>query len=343
LSPTWLDRRGRPMVRRSVTSPDRTPTSDSSRHCRNVSDPTVSIVVPVYNRPDYLRVAVASVLRQTCADWEMILADDGSSEETCAYLRSLDDPRISVLWLGHTGVPAAVRNAAIRRARGRYIAFLDSDDLWEPTKLAAQLEAMRASPGCRWSYTAPGLIDPEGRRLSRDGHAPWIGYTADIVERLLRHQAQVATPAVMVERSLIAEVGGFDEQQRFAEDHDLWIRLALANTVVAVPELLTVVRIGKRVSIGLDRIAAYEGWVRLYARLATSLPVRRWRALARRRYLERIVVLARLYAEAGRTRKAWAALARGARAGWWRPIWCWRAARAAGRIAVVSRPPEPAL
>src|ERR1700754_463468 len=89
--------------------------------------PAVSVVLPTYNRPDYLREAMASVFAQTLDDWELIVADDGSDEETKAYLRGIDDPRVTVLWLAHSGTPSMGRNAAIRQARGDYVAFLDSD------------------------------------------------------------------------------------------------------------------------------------------------------------------------------------------------------------------------
>lgn len=299
-------------------------------------EPTVSVIIPVYDRTDYLRMAVRSVVDQTYADWELILADDGSSEDTRAYLQSLDDPRMTVLWLAHTGVPAAVRNAGLRRARGRYVAFLDSDDRWEPTKLAAQIEGLKAAPRCRWIYTMPGLMDPDARPLSRDGHALFIPYTTDIVERVLTHEAQIAIPSIMAERSLVTEIGGLDERQRFAEDHDFIVKLALASEVAVVNEPLTVIRIGKRVSIGLDRIGAYEGWVTFYGRLATSLPDARHRALARRECAERAVTLARLYAGAGRTRDAWRALSTGARSGWRYPAWWWRATKTAARITLRS-------
>src|SRR5690242_3143691 len=99
--------------------------------------PSVTVILPTYNRCGYAREAVASVLAQDFDDWELIIADDGSDRETRAFLDGLSDPRIVVILLPHSGRPSRVRNAAIARARGRYLAFLDSDDCWERTKLAA--------------------------------------------------------------------------------------------------------------------------------------------------------------------------------------------------------------
>src|ERR1700733_11251308 len=104
--------------------------------------PVVSIILPTFNRQEYLVPAIESVLAQTFEQWELIIADDGSADATRRYLQSLADPRIEVMLLEHTGKPCVISNLAIRRARGQYIAFLDSDDLWLPEKLAAQLSSL---------------------------------------------------------------------------------------------------------------------------------------------------------------------------------------------------------
>src|SRR5260221_147392 len=121
--------------------------------------PLVSIIVPTFNRVKYLRVAVDSVFAQTFEDWELIIADDGSDADTMAYLRTLADvPRVKLLRLSHTGNPPAVRNAALREATAEYIAFLDSDDVWMPEKLEAQLMSLRSHPVRRWSYTGCVMV-----------------------------------------------------------------------------------------------------------------------------------------------------------------------------------------
>jgi glycosyltransferase involved in cell wall biosynthesis len=292
-----------------------------------VTEPTVSIILPVYNRLGVLQQAIGSALGQTYDDWEMIVADDGSGNETRAYLRALSDPRISVLWLSHNGMPARVRNAAIKGARGRYLAFLDSDDIWSPTKIERQIELLGRRPECRWCYTALDLVDPDGRKVMPHAYAPWLQYEGDVVERLLRLEAHVAAPSVLVERTLVAEVGGFDENQRFGEDYDMWIRLAVRSPVAVVPEPLTTVRTGGARHLSSDRIGAYEGWVRLYGKHAVSLPTPVLRAIARRRRAESVLVLAGLHATAGRARIAWWTLLRGA-------PWNWRAAKTAVRAGL---------
>src|SRR5438128_1621108 len=115
--------------------------------------PKVSVVLPTYNRRPLLREAVDSVVGQSFSDWELILVDDGSTDDTRAYFKELTDPRVSRVFLPHSANRSAVRNAGIARARGEWIAFLDSDDLWAPEKLTRQVEALAADSSKRWSCT----------------------------------------------------------------------------------------------------------------------------------------------------------------------------------------------
>jgi glycosyltransferase involved in cell wall biosynthesis len=207
-----------------------------------MSGPAVSIILPTFNRLEFLRPAIDSVFAQTFVDWDLIIADDGSAEQTRAYLRTLmSRPRVKVIWLPHTGNAAAVRNAALREAEGEYIAFLDSDDLWRPTKLERQFAALRSSASCRWSYTGYDRIGETGE-LIYPGAKPMVPYRGAIFEQLLTLEAEVSTPAVVVERRLLAQVGGFDEEQLLWEDYDLWLRLALHSDIDLIDEPLTRLR-----------------------------------------------------------------------------------------------------
>jgi glycosyltransferase involved in cell wall biosynthesis len=205
--------------------------------------PVVSIILPTFNRLKYLRPAIDSVFAQTLEDWELLIADDGSDEETRAYLRGLDSlHRVKLIWLSHSGNPSAVRNAALREARGDYIAFLDSDDVWLPLKLERQVDALRASNNCRWIYTGYVRIDDAGAAETNPGTKPWIPYRGAISEHLLRLEAAVATAAVLVEHRLLAQVGGFDEELLLFEHYDLWLRLAAHSEVELIDEPLTCLR-----------------------------------------------------------------------------------------------------
>src|ERR1041384_7078965 len=103
------------------------------------SDPLVSVVIPTFNRARYLREAIDSVLNQTYPYWELIIVDDGSTDETQSTLETLADARVHVLRRPHEGNVARARNVGLEQAQGRYVAFLDSDDRWMPSKLQFQV------------------------------------------------------------------------------------------------------------------------------------------------------------------------------------------------------------
>ena len=300
-----------------------------------MSDPTISVIVPAYNRLGHLQSAVASVLAQTCADFELLIADDGSAEPTRAWLAQLADARVRVLTLPHTANPAIARNAAIRVARGHYVAFLDSDDVWTSDKLARQ-SALMAERGCGWSYTQCGRIDADGRAASWSGVLPWRAFEGDIVEPLLTMHALIALPTVMAERALIESVGGFDEQQRFAEDYDLWLRLALRAKVCAFADRLTMVRVHTD-NFSQDRLGAHLGWLQLYGKMIELVPGAHLRRVCRRRRAAAGLTVAAIQARSGQKRMALRTLAQSARDGWTDPRWWPRAARASVRLILPAR------
>src|SRR5579872_3241081 len=206
--------------------------------------PAVSIVLATFNRLQLLRSSVDSVLSQTFGDWELIIADDGSDEPTKRFLESLEKPgRVRVLWLDHSGRPAVARNAALREARGEYVAFQDSDDLWLPRKLEAQVDSLRRNPDRAWSHTKYQLVDLAGAPIAwarRTGGWPTPG--GWILDQLIRGETVIALPSVVASRRLLQRVGGFDERLNDTEDYELWLRLARCSEIDAVDELLTLVR-----------------------------------------------------------------------------------------------------
>jgi glycosyltransferase involved in cell wall biosynthesis len=203
----------------------------------------VSIIVPTFNRLEFLQPAIDSIFAQTFADWELIIADDGSAEPTQAYLRTLAcKPRVKVVRLAHTGNLSAVRNAALREATGEFVAFLDSDDLWMPMKLQRQIETLRSHLGCRWSYTGYMRIDASGALSPTPGYERRVRHRGAILEHLLVNAVDIWTPAVMAERRLVAQVGAFDEELPLYEDYDLWLRLASQSEIQLIDEPLICVR-----------------------------------------------------------------------------------------------------
>jgi glycosyltransferase involved in cell wall biosynthesis len=207
-----------------------------------MTQPVISIIMPTFNRLQFLRPAVDSVFAQTFTEWELIIGDDGSGPETSAYLQGLDDPRVTVLWLPHTGKPSVVSNIALREARGEFVAFLDSDDLWLPKKLEAQLESLRKHPERKWSYTKFAVVDALSRPIVAARIRDWPTPTGWILEKLLEEETVIAQPSVVVSRRLLERLGAFDEELVMCYDDELWFRLAAHSQIDGIDEPLTLIR-----------------------------------------------------------------------------------------------------
>jgi glycosyltransferase involved in cell wall biosynthesis len=297
------------------------------------SRPTVSAIIPSYNRTQYLAASIASVVDQTYPDWELVIADDGSGAETRAYLRGLAHPNIRVIELPHCGNPARVRNAAIAAARGRYVAFQDSDDIWKPRKLELQIAALAAQNAARWTFADRDRVDSDGRPLEDARRAHPVLRDGWIFAPLLRLDFAAAMPTVMAERALLEEIGGFDEDLPFGEFHDLCLRLALASPAVAVREPLCSVRVHSE-HYSADHAASLRSWIRLYEKYARLAPLAELRAHSARM---RAMTAARLAAHHGRMGATHDALAvtRSALPFSWRyPQWWWRSMKTFARPAI---------
>jgi glycosyltransferase involved in cell wall biosynthesis len=245
--------------------------------------PAVSVIVPTFNRLKYLRPAIESIFNQTYSDWELLIADDGSEEATREYLRKLSDlPKVRVIWMSHTGVPAAVRNAALREAGGKYVAFLDSDDLWDSRKLEAQLAVMQTHSLCQWSYTAFTNVDEFGVALPTEIQRRWVPCDGEIFERMLRAEVSLRTPCVLADRRLLVEVGGFDESIHSGEDIDLWYRLALRSDIAVINEPLVKIR-SHRENHSANWSSAYVGQDHTFTKLQRLVDLPRRDMLRRER------------------------------------------------------------
>ncbi|HEY4210169.1 MAG TPA: glycosyltransferase family A protein [Steroidobacteraceae bacterium] len=297
-----------------------------------MASPAVSVILPTYNRLQYLRPAVDSVLAQTFPDWELIIADDGSDAQTLDYLRSVAfHPQVRLLTLPHTGNPSVVRNAALREAHGEYVAFLDSDDLWLPRKLEVQIGTHRAFPKRRWSYTALLRIGESGEVLSAERGRRRPTPEGVIFDSLLTLEAAVVTPGVVVHRTLMTEVGGFDEEQPFFEEYDLWLRLNLRSEVSAIAEPLVLVRNHDQ-HYSADRVGVYNARFRLLDKFEALVPGTRFAAILSTERAKTAGALALVHAAAGHRRSALRMLWR-SRQFAWRSRSGWRKAGAtAARI-----------
>jgi glycosyltransferase involved in cell wall biosynthesis len=202
--------------------------------------PTVSVILPTYNRATLVMEAIASVLAQTYSDYEIIIVDDGSTDNTREVLRPLiDEGRINYVYQENAGLSAA-RNHGIRLAKGKYIAFLDSDDLFMPTKLEKQVVALDENPEVAFVHSGYSKFDNSGRDLGYRDTSVISGWVYP--EILLQWSVLIAVPCVLVRASILGDVNGFDENMGWAEDLDLWRRISMCCPIMVIPEVLTKVR-----------------------------------------------------------------------------------------------------
>jgi len=213
--------------------------------------PRVSVIIPTFNRAGLVREAVGSVLAQTCRDFEVVVVDDASSDGTAAALAAW--PEVKMLRHSRRRGVSAARNTGIRAARGEWLAFLDSDDLWLSEKLARQLAYLEDRPGLMLCQTDETWVR-RGARVNKPlSHRKVAGRIfLPSLDRCL-----VSPSAVILPRKLIEAHGGFDETLPAAEDYDLWLRLTWRYEVGLVDEPLVVKRGGHADQLsrqwGLDR------------------------------------------------------------------------------------------
>ncbi len=213
--------------------------------------PLISVIIPTYNRGWIIKEAIDSVLSQDYRDFELIIVDDGSTDNTLEILNSYQDD-ITVLRQNNHGVSAA-RNLGIMAASGRFVAFLDSDDLWLPQKLSSQVDYFNLNPDAIICQTEEIWIRKGVRVNPKKRHKkPW----GMIFEQSLA-LCLVSPSAVMIRRSLFDEVGFFDEKLPVCEDYDLWLRISCRFPVYLIDTPLIIKRGGHddqlSASSGLDK------------------------------------------------------------------------------------------
>jgi glycosyltransferase involved in cell wall biosynthesis len=184
--------------------------------------PAVSVVIPAYNAARFLREAIDTAMAQTFTDYEIIVIDDGSTDATESIARSFGD-KVRYFRQQNRGASAA-RNEGIRKATGKYIAFLDSDDLWAPEKLAVQVRILDQDEETSLVYSDWALTQDNGPgRRSFLEIVP--GASGRVFDDLIQ-RGFVLTSTVLVRHSCLDEVGAFDEALPVVEDYDLWLRIA---------------------------------------------------------------------------------------------------------------------
>ena len=253
----------------------------------------VSVVIPTYNRADFLREAIASVLQQDYPHVEIVVVDDGSHDGTAAAVSGFGTA-VQYLWQENRGVSAA-RNRGAAASTGDLIAFLDSDDLWLPHKVSAQVAYFEAHPDAQACHTDEIWIRRGVRVNERRVHRKQGGW--QFLASLPR--CLISPSAIMMRRTLWDRLGGFDETLPACEDYDLWLRLTAVVPVGFLPQRLVIKRGGHADQLSrrtpvLDRyrIKALE------KALATPLP-----PAHRRTVLEQLVARCRIVAHGARKRR----------------------------------------
>ena len=232
-----------------------------------IDQPLVSVIIPTHDRLKMLLEAIESVQAQTYVPTELIVVDDGSTDGTAELVRNQHG--VNLLQISHTGCPGAVRNAGMDIAKGDYLAFLDSDDLWMPGKLSAQMEILLACPDvplvhCREIWIRDGKpVSQASQRHQREGQL-----FPDAV-----HKCVIGPSTVVLHRSILSAAGRFREDLEIAEDYELWLRVTALFQVAYCDQALVTKRAGHG-----DQLSERHGQIERFriAALAPLVATRRW-------------------------------------------------------------------
>jgi glycosyltransferase involved in cell wall biosynthesis len=196
----------------------------------------VSVIIPTYNRAEFLSSAITSVLNQTFQDFEIIVVDDASNDNTQEVVSSFNDKRIRYIRHEINKGGAGARNTGIKVSTGKYIAFLDDDDEWLPWKLQMQTDLLEESPPrVGVVYTGFVMVSRADGQILYKGIPTRKGY---IFNEMLIENVIGATPSVFLRRECFNRVGLFDENLPFAEDWDMWIRISKEFHFECIKEIL---------------------------------------------------------------------------------------------------------
>jgi glycosyltransferase involved in cell wall biosynthesis len=201
--------------------------------------PKVSVIIPAYNAMQYLPETMASVMEQTYRDFEIVLVDDGSSDHIREWVEAQNFFQLKLISQENRGLSGA-RNTGIRAARGTYLALLDADDLWEPTKLEKQVQVLDSDREAALVYTWMALVDEKGVLTGRYYKRIEEG---DVWKPMLTSNLVGCGSVPLIRRTCLDKVGYFDENLKsFAEDWDLWLRMARQYSFRVVKEALVYYR-----------------------------------------------------------------------------------------------------
>lgn len=235
--------------------------------------PRVSVIIPTFNRATLLVDAIRSVLSQTYGDYEVIVVDDGSTDETAGRVQAVGGP-VRYLRIPHSGRPGLVRNHAIELAQGEFIAFLDDDDLWFPEKLECQVRLLDRNRSVGFVYSDIRFLHPDGSAsppVLRGDQKQTLGLLTKLISN-----CYIYPSTVVARRRLLSEVGPLDEKLSTGEDYDLWLRLAHCTEAACVPHPLALIRRHPTSVSHQNQLRAYQNTIFVLERFLhdSSLPLR---------------------------------------------------------------------
>lgn len=214
------------------------------------TSPRVSVIMPAYNAERFIAAAVASVMRSTFADWELLVIDDGSTDKSVANAEAAaaNDARVRIIRVPHSGI-ANVRNTGLREARGEFIANLDSDDLMFPERLQVQVAYLDAHPACVALGTRALIIDENDR--PQDVRVRYLTHAEIDGAHLAGMPGAIWNPTAMFRKAAALQINGYEsELASTGEDFDLWLRLAQVGELRNLPDVLNCYRVhGSNISI----------------------------------------------------------------------------------------------
>ncbi|MBV6627424.1 MAG: glycosyltransferase [Rivularia sp. (in: Bacteria)] len=192
----------------------------------------ISVIIPVYNGENTIKETIESVLNQSFTDFELIIINADSTDNTLSIVSQIKDDRIKTFSFQKANV-AVNRNRGIKQATGDYITFLDADDLWTTDKLAAQYTALRENPQAGVVYSWTNCIDENSRFLRQASRANWNG---DVYSNFLLDDFIGNGSNVMICKNILIAAGGFDESLTNAQDTDMWLKLSALTDFICVPK-----------------------------------------------------------------------------------------------------------
>lgn len=268
----------------------------------------VSVIIPAYNAEHFIRKTLDAVLAQTFSDFEVIVVDDGSKDQTASLVQSYGPP-IYCIQQPNAGVSCA-RNTGIAKAGGRYVAFHDADDLWEPTKLEKQVALLDSHPEIGLCFTGVQRIDLNdkliGEIIARD--------YPDFCEALLLYSCVVSgsCSSAMVRREVIEKAGGFDPTFSTSADWEYWLRLSLLTRFAPIAEPLVFYRVSPG-SMSSDPALVERDTFAVLNKFFSNEPPEKYVWLKDRVFSNHWMIIAGCYLHAGRLKDSLRCVGRGLR------------------------------